>query len=506
MKHCTWYMVLCTLVLGLGLGVTSCKDDEENKESASCPVDSVEGLAGTVEEEQLRDLVCLWTDMQRDELTGSWLSASYEPTVGHVVDESAPYVRSLQVDNIEAADDYAVGAFATLGINCMNPDGFTFSNAEVGTVNYRHSADANTLAVIDVNVRQLPHLTQLRLVKSLPDNAGEEPYYATGDIVKYKNRYYVCVSDHKYKEQARFINFTRDENRPTGTFGWLGVGKDTVYNDQMASFETIACWIENILLDDIRYDGVVGALFDRGLRDRYDIVEQMVPRSDTLRALLAANLFKMDSKVYSVTTVGSRISAFEYYYTENYRRYLNRAEGDPDVIVAAPSSFLLADKVRWSMKGTTWDQWAPYVHCVWNKEFGTYYGQMLDDESQSTLSPSHFTWQCKQVKSNKMFNIETEGFKQKDKYWICYNAIHWRHETQLVGAYLPGEADDRTPTNYLLNFTKDWTQHPKAFCRNAARKVPYNWTTRNVTSRELTFTDDGTRNSKCETVFAIGHR
>lgn len=501
-KNVMNWMLMAAMMLGLGWSVTSCKDDDDTGDKTQA-VDSVEGLLGTVEEEHLRDLICLWTDTQRDELTGSWASQTYDVTVGHVLDESQPFVRAIEVDSIEAADDYAIAAFATLGINSLSPNGFSYDNPDVGKVSYNHTNDPNTLAVIDVEgIRQLPTLQQIRLVKSLPDNIGERPYYGVGDIVKYQNRFYVCVSEHKYKEQARFINFTRDQNVSTGTFGWLGVGKDTVYNAQMASFETLAGWIENILLCDNAYNGVLGALADKGYAEQYDIVEQMVPRSDTLRALLAAQLFDLTGKVFDIAADGSPIAGCEFYYIENYRQLANRDEGDPDINIVAPRSLLLANKVRYAM-GMTWDQWVPYVHCVWNKEFGTYYGKMLEDASQSTLDAKHFTWQCKQIKSHKMYDIQSGAFRQKDKYWICYNAIYWQHKTIKVGQVVDG-IDNRTPTNYLLNFTKDWTHHPKPIIRRDATRVPFNWTTRNITSQELTFTDDGSKNKKLETVHVTG--
>ncbi len=490
---CAFFFINCSLLISMTLA--SCADDDDDNGSNSASVDSVDGVTQELEYDMLRDLICLWTDAQRDELTGSWLSESYEPTVGHVLDESVPFERSLMVDDIDAADNYAIGALTTLGIGWLKPDGFEFNNEQVGSVSYNHSDDVNTFAVIDVNIKQLPHLSKLRLVKRLPENANDRPYYSVGDIVKYKNRYWVCTSEHKYKETARFINFTRDEDRSTGTFGWLGVGKDTVYNDQMASYETIGGWIENILLCDNTYNQICGVMADRGLND--NILEQMAPKNDNLRALLAEKLFNLTNQLFDVNGT-SPIGSKEFWYTEGNRNA-------PDRIVAAPNALLLANKVRYS-NGLTWDQWVPFVHCVWNKDFGNYYARILDDASQTSLSPSHFKWECRQVKSQKRFDIESGDFKQKDKYWICYNAVHWRHETLLLGYYAPeAGADMRTRTNVLLNFTADYTHHPKQLIRTEASRVPGNWITRNVTSREFTFTDKGQHNSDCEDIFVLNN-
>lgn len=482
-------MILTAIVCGLGMCVASCDDDEKVKSEEQKGADSAEGITGTLEEAILRDLICQWCDVQKDELTGNWKSGSYEATVGTVLDESQPTVRSIQVDSLEKADDYAIRVFSTLGIDCMNPNGFSYSNSAVGSVSFNHSTEPNTLAVIDVDIRLIPGLQQIRLVGTMPENASGTPYYSCGDLIKYKGRFYVCTSEHKYKEKARFINFTNDIDRSTGKFNWAFVGQDTVYNDDMASFETIAGWIENILLCDQMYYEVVGRMGDNG---GADFLGQVVPERDTLRLLLAAELFKLDSHCFDIHTVNSPISRYEYHYTEK--------KGSKDLYVFAPNGLLLANKLRWS-EGFTWDQWVPYVHCVWNKEFGNFYGKMTDDESQSTLSPSHFKWQCIQVKSQKKYNIENSEFKQKDKYWICLSAIHWRHESLLMGHYAEGEMDMRTSANGLLNFTKNYVNHPKAIMRRDASKVPDSWVNRNITSLEVTFTDNGKVKSDYQSVY-----
>ncbi len=483
------FLLLTSMFFGLGMSVASCKDDDDNKVEEQKGPDSAEGLSGTLEEDILKDLVCQWCDAQKNELTGSWTSKTYEATTGTIIDESRPGVRYIQADTQEDADAYAISALGTLGIDCMKPDGFSYSNSSVGKVSYNHSDDGMTWGVIDVDVRMIPNMEQIRLVKTMPENANGTPHYRCGDIIRYNNRFYVCTSEHKYKETARFINFNFDTGVSTGTFNWSFVGKDTVYTDNMASFETIAGWIENILLCDSIYNTVMFRMADYGSTNA---LGQVAPENDELRVLLAAELFKWDSHCLSVHTVNSPITRYEYYYNDNGR--------SNDLYVFAPNGLMLANKVRWS-EGFTWDQWVPYVHCVWNKEFGSFYGKTIDDASQTTLSPSHFTWQCKQVKSHKRYDIQNNEFKQKDQYWICLSAVHWRHEALKIGQYVEGEVDMRESANGLLNFTKNYVDHPKASIRNNARKVPASWVNHNITSQEITFTDKGTANSKYQTVY-----
>ncbi len=54
----------------------------------------------------------------------------------------------------------------TLGIDYEKPAGFTYSNSQVGTVEYSHG-EGNTLGSISVNIRQIPVLQEIRLVKDL---------------------------------------------------------------------------------------------------------------------------------------------------------------------------------------------------------------------------------------------------------------------------------------------------------------------------------------------------
>ena len=141
--------------------------------------------------------------------------------MGLALDESQPGIRSIAASTIEGADSIAAGM------------GFTYSNSQVGTIEYSHG-EGNTLGTISVKIRQIPVLQEIRLVKELGENAKpKKPYYKCGDIVKYKDRFYVCVSNHKYGQEARFITLNDQDTHTKGKFTWKGVGNDTVYNDDM---------------------------------------------------------------------------------------------------------------------------------------------------------------------------------------------------------------------------------------------------------------------------------
>ena len=241
MKKHFYFLLMAALVCSLCLSVTSCKDDDNSNVPEE--QETYEGLS-TLENDQLADLVAAWTDASRDDLNGTeWLNNTFEPTVGMELDESNPGIRLVVANTVEEADSIAASMLGSLGIDYENPVGFTYSNSQVGSIGYSHG-EGNTLGSISVDkIRQIPVLQEIRLVKVLPNNAKGKPYYKCGDIVKYKNRFYVCVSNHKYGQEARFITVNDQDTHTKGKFTWKGVGNDTVYNDDMAKAEVLGEWL-----------------------------------------------------------------------------------------------------------------------------------------------------------------------------------------------------------------------------------------------------------------------
>ena len=169
MKKILNFALMAVLTVGLSLAATSCKDDDKNNDNSE-NMEQLESTGGEVsmEDIQLSTLISNFAEVQADELLAQsgWQSKTYEATLGLVLDESRPTVRTIEVGTIEAADERAEAMLRELGIDGQSPSGFTFANASVGTVSYQHGggADANTLAVINLDVRQLPGISQLRLV------------------------------------------------------------------------------------------------------------------------------------------------------------------------------------------------------------------------------------------------------------------------------------------------------------------------------------------------------
>ena len=500
------WMLLAALVLGLGIAVTSCKDDDEDKKKTEQGPDTQTGMS-ELQDDLLRDLICQWCDVQKDELAGNaWKNQTFEPTIGFVDDESTPFYRSLPVGTLEEADRYAVQALGTLGIDGNNPDGFSYSDDKVGTVSYRHSRESNILGVIDLEVRQMPRLMRLYLTRQAGENASGTPYYHCSDVIKYKNRYYVCVSEHKYGEKTRFVTFNDQSEHSTGTFGWYGQGDDVVYNDDMASPETLLAWFSNIFSSRQSRDFLRLQLYESGLND--DQINQVVPATEDQ----AYFIFNFLTDEYNQPTVALS-EGLDNHITNYTWQVLKECEGDPysrnfdekdekniQKLIIAPYTLFLTNRVRWRINFTSsWDQWVPYITLIKDGEFKEKKNYLDQIACLTTLSPSHFAWRDLGTfymdESLHKPNETQMGLRAelgKGTYHVVMLAIYWQHEvTNLMNMY---------PTRMLFDFTRDWITQPTSLYKDEFKKSYLYWPRRCITSKEITFTDKGKAQSKYEMV------
>jgi len=189
------WMLMAAVVLGLSWNVTACKDDDDEKNSENEELKAQDPYAknGDVASALFRVVGPL---AELDSLPDNWKSVNFEPTKGKVLDASKPLVRSLAVANLAEA----VSLFRTLtGQNI--PDDATsaqWSKDGVGSLTFTATNSSAETAVIDVNIKQMPKLTQLRLVpaSALGENGSftGNPYYHIGDVVKDGDgRHWICV-------------------------------------------------------------------------------------------------------------------------------------------------------------------------------------------------------------------------------------------------------------------------------------------------------------------------
>ena len=488
------FALMGLLMGGLSLGFVACSDDDDNNNSVTPETEEtaeVEGLSNLADD-QLQNLLERWTDADEDSFAlADWRSRSYEPTVGMVFNEAEPFTHGVIVGSQDAADEYAVDCLGALGIDAAQPDGFTFTDEQVGTVSYQRSTAGNTLGVIEVDIKQIKGLQRIQLLRDKPDNAPVEPYYTLGDIILYKDRYYVCASTHGVTEEARFV--TINDEHSTGTCKWFGNGKDTVYNDDMASAEALSDWLVNIVIDKRGYDMVKARMEEI---QKIAWLGELVPTTDkariTLMSELCADTKYLTDLLGSDGVVSGRWNADGYIWEEL----------DDQHYLMAPLGYLLANKMRWTLTGK---YWVPYVFMIPADKASNYENNLNARPSQSTLSPRHFKWKrlAKDVEIKAEDALAGQptytgaNHVKATKYNIYLLAMYWTHDLYEI-------AND--PTVLLWNFTKNWANHPKEEYRNVYIQNIDDLTNACITSSSITFTDKGKKQSKYESIYVARER
>ncbi|MBR3067524.1 MAG: hypothetical protein IKG77_07275 [Prevotella sp.] len=225
-KTCINWILMATMILGLGMSVTSCSDDDDdankqgNQENINQVIDPYEkqGQQGAALFRVLSQLAEL------DSLPNDWKSATFEPVRGIVKDQSQPYTRYVVVSDLGEA----CLVFQSLSGKNVAESAQTASwQADgVGTMQFSAVNQSDCFATIDVSIRQLPHLTQLRLVpaSALGDNALKKAsYYRIGDVLRDKDdRRWVCVrsagydaNDREDKKTTHWVTMELNDNAGT---------------------------------------------------------------------------------------------------------------------------------------------------------------------------------------------------------------------------------------------------------------------------------------------------
>ena len=191
----TWkYLLMATVVLGLSMGVTSCSDDDDNETNGNEELKAQDPYEKNGTEATALFRV-VGTLCELDSLPDNWKTATYEPTKGKVLDASQPLVRSVAVANLaEAVSMYRTLTGKNLADNATRD---SWSKEGVGSLTFTANPSDES-AVIDLNIKQMPRLTQLRLVpaSAMGENGTftGDPYYHIGDVVKDKDgRHWICV-------------------------------------------------------------------------------------------------------------------------------------------------------------------------------------------------------------------------------------------------------------------------------------------------------------------------
>ena len=201
---------MAAVVCGLSLSFTACSDDDVDD---SVPDGStIEGDPYQKTSDTASDLFRIVNQLADvDSLPNDWKTAEFEPTEGKVLDTSQPLVRSEAVMNMTEARDLFR---ALIGENFdESKSTVVWKNDDLGSLTYTELGQSDCLATVDVRIKQMPHLQQLRfvLVSALGDNAMKyTPYYRIGDVVQDKDgAYWICVraaGGPKNKDKTHWIS------------------------------------------------------------------------------------------------------------------------------------------------------------------------------------------------------------------------------------------------------------------------------------------------------------
>ena len=197
MKKILNLWLMAALLCGLGLSVTSCKDDDDNNGS---------GEAQT--EEQAEQALKFWSVVGQlvssDDYTADYADKTFEPVYG-IADATNETTRIVETNDMATAASYFadlinVGDGSAVTIDENTPS-YTYSDPEVGTLTYTRGGTANEWATVDVNIKQVPRLRKIvyRVGGEGTNTAfAGKAWYRFGDVVSRQNKdgqteYWICV-------------------------------------------------------------------------------------------------------------------------------------------------------------------------------------------------------------------------------------------------------------------------------------------------------------------------
>jgi hypothetical protein len=198
-RNLTW-MLMAALVLGLSMGITSCKDDDDNSSSSEQEEQEEAELASM----KFWDVVGQLAGTSA--YTQDYKDKTFEPLIG-LPDETDPLTRIVATNDMaSAAQNFADLVNEDIDLSESMHE---WSDPDVGTLIYYKTDDGKSWAEVEVNIPQMPALK--KIIYRSPEQSGDNAInqnstccYRFGDIVKrvytdeedgnkQKTEYWVCV-------------------------------------------------------------------------------------------------------------------------------------------------------------------------------------------------------------------------------------------------------------------------------------------------------------------------
>ena len=197
MKKMMNFALMAVLTVGLSLAVTSCKDDDKDNDNGSGNGEP------TAEELAVEHAETFWSVaanlVSPFDVTTEYENKTFEPTIGSPLDGSS----TIRVVNCGSMASAASRFTSITGVEIdENTTSYTYQDDAVGTLVYTKTDNATSLATIDVNIKQIPHLQQIVFKTSEQMGTNSKfsgtAYYSFGDVIALDNEdglqeYWVCV-------------------------------------------------------------------------------------------------------------------------------------------------------------------------------------------------------------------------------------------------------------------------------------------------------------------------
>ena len=195
MKKYFRFALIAATVCGLSFAVTSCKDDDKDNGNGNGEP--------TAEEIAVEHAETFWSVaanlVSPFDVTTDYENKTFEPTIGTPLDGNS----TVRVVNCGSMASAASRFTSITGVEIdENTTSYTYQDDAVGTLVYTKTDNATSLATIDVNIKQIPHLQQIvfKTSEQMGTNGkfSGTAYYSFGDVISLNNEdgmqeYWVCI-------------------------------------------------------------------------------------------------------------------------------------------------------------------------------------------------------------------------------------------------------------------------------------------------------------------------
>jgi len=187
------WMLAATALVGMNMGFTSCSDDDDDKDNQQ--------QEQQAQEQQDAFWYVVGQLAGQSAFTEDYQNATFEPIIGQPLSETNTYVRVVPTNDMATAAMRFANLVNKSDID-ENTTSYNWHDDAVGTLSYKKTTDGTSLATVDVDIKQMPHLQQI--IYRTPEQSGDNgsfkgtAYYRFGDVISNINsdnntEYWICV-------------------------------------------------------------------------------------------------------------------------------------------------------------------------------------------------------------------------------------------------------------------------------------------------------------------------